>query len=401
MRQAVVRSSRVLLRSASGAYTAQPAAILVGRDGRISSVVQLQNKGSPTTSAAAAADFETLVAEWQRQGADVLDLGAALVTPAMVNCHTHTPMHALRGLGGAAATKGNVVEDLFFKAERSFEPGDVRAFARIGAFENLLAGVGTVWEHYYKGMELAQGLRDTGITAVVATTLQDLAGPGKDSWEQEWAVLEKLRAPEFAEQGIVAALGPHATDTVSDALWKRVAAEASTHDLPVHCHLAQSVEEYTRSMAHHGCSPVERLHRLGVLGAGSSFVGAHGLFLTHSDLRLLAGAPGKRAHLVWCPLAQMRFAFPAHVGSWLDAGVPVLLATDAAASNDGMNLQLELRQLSGAFSTGATLSAAHARFRESGAVEDAEQVQQQRNSDYQECFEARSFARILDTVMER
>ena len=71
-----------------------------------------------------------------------------------------------------------------------------------------------------------------------------------------------------AEGGIVAALGPHATDTVSPALWSRIAEISQARDLPIHVHVAQSVEEQERSFEHHGCSPIERLDRLGVLAAG-------------------------------------------------------------------------------------------------------------------------------------
>jgi cytosine/adenosine deaminase-related metal-dependent hydrolase len=53
-------------------------------------------------------------------------------------------MSAFRGIGGVAALSGNVVEDLFFQIESLVQPGDIRAFTRMGAYEALLSGTGVV-----------------------------------------------------------------------------------------------------------------------------------------------------------------------------------------------------------------------------------------------------------------
>lgn len=344
--RSAVFSRRVLLRSESGKYTAQPATIFI-EDGKISDVVRQ----------------ETVADGTDHDDVDFQDFGDALITPAFINAHTHTPMNALRGVGKASALKGNVVEDLFFKIERLFEPGDIRAFTRMGAYENLLAGVGTVWEHYYGGVELAEGLRDVGINAVVAPTLQDLNGPGVPILEEEWVNTIKILDDEFAASGIVPCLGPHATDTVSEDLWQRVLALAEEHSLPIHFHNAQSCEEYQRSFDRHNCSPVERLQQIGVLDSTSNIVLVHNLFVNDHDLSLLSEASAKNNNIsmVFCPFAQMQFDFPAHVASWVDAGIPFLLGTDAAASNDAMCLQSELKSLSNLFSHRTTFSPEHER----------------------------------------
>lgn len=93
----------------------------------------------------------------------IVDFGDALITPGFVNSHTHLPMAALRGIEGTAvALGGNVVSDLYFKIEKAMSPEDVRAFARMGAYDSLLAGVSFVWEHYYHGVALAEAMSETG-----------------------------------------------------------------------------------------------------------------------------------------------------------------------------------------------------------------------------------------------
>ncbi len=113
MNSAIVFSRRVLLRSAAtGEHVARPAAIFIKGD-RIERV--LETDAAP-------------------RGDAVEDLGDALVSPAFVNAHTHNAMNPLRGVGAAEELKVNVVERLFFRIERAFQPGDVRAFARMGAY---------------------------------------------------------------------------------------------------------------------------------------------------------------------------------------------------------------------------------------------------------------------------
>lgn len=275
---------------------------------------------------------------------EVLDADA-LLTPAFVDAHVHVPMLYFRGLGGALRNRGNMVEDLFYAVEQHVEADDVRAFARVGAMELLRAGTAQVWEHYYFGRAVAEGLADAGIAAFVAPTLQDRFGPGVPQLERQWqATLELADDLSMKAHGIFAAFGPHATDTVSWQLWQRIAAASAAHELPVHTHLAQSPEEWQRADADYGCSPVEVLARTGVLDAAPAALLVHNIYVSDADLQRM----DRRRHLpVFCPFSQWQFSFPADVLRWHDAGLPFAVATDCAACNDGMDVQKELRLLAG------------------------------------------------------
>ncbi len=307
---------------------------------------------------------------------EVLDLSGRLVTPAFVNAHAHLPMAAFRGVGGAMAMRDNVVENLFFALEKELSNEDVRAFARVGAYESLRAGVAVVWEHYYGGDQLAAALGDTGLAGFVAPTLQDLDGPGVALLEQQWqATFDLLADDTLAEQGVFPALGPHATDTVSGELWRRVADAAAQHDLTVHAHVAQSIEELERAWARHGTSAAGWLARTGALDA--RFLLVHGIFLSEGDLGLLDPA---RHTLGFCPYSQLQFSFPADVQGWERAGMPWLVATDCAACNDGMGPQKELRFVAGMRAVATSWSDEQRAFRSSGALDNARALQAKRQA---------------------
>ena len=290
------------------------------------------------------------VQEWHKPQ-DTLDshtlvLKNKMLTPAFVNSHTHLAMSFFRGIDLGASASGNMVTDFFFKVESKLSAEDVRAFTRMGAYECLLFGVGTVWDHYYHGEAVAQGLCDVGLTGVVAPTLQDLEGPGKDAWEREWSNTEHIHSSkDFAKQGVVAAWGPHATDTVSAKLWKIIQEASSKSSIPIHMHLAQSREQFYKRMASENLTPVKFLSRMGIFDTKSSLMLAHGIYLRDDDMSTLA--QHSQSNLVYCPFSQMIFDFPANVMEWERKNLNWLIATDTVASNDSMNVQKELRAVSG------------------------------------------------------
>jgi 5-methylthioadenosine/S-adenosylhomocysteine deaminase len=271
------------------------------------------------------------------------DLGEHLLTPAFVDVHTHLALVSLRGVDPAGAGESNLVEDFFFRFERKLTADDARALARVSAQECLLAGTAFVSDHYYFGAAVAEAMADVGLSGIMAPTLQDLDGPGcgrvEPSLADTWQIAhdDRLRA-----LGIHAALGPHATDTVSDDLWRRVADLAERWSLPVHAHVAQSAAEVGRVQARAGCSPITLLHRLGALDAGPAWAMVHVLYATDDDLQHV---DPRRHLLVACPSSQAWFGFPSPVHRWEQARLRWAVATDCSASNDSMTLPKELRAL--------------------------------------------------------
>lgn len=299
----------------------------------------------------------------------VEDLGERMVTPAFIDGHTHLCLSALRGLSVPEDADANLVEDFFFRIETKMGPDDVRAFVRMGAYEALIHGTALVWDHYYRPDSVIAGLLDVGLPAVVAPTLQDLSGPGVDQHDASLERTATIAADaSLAARGIFAAYGPHATDTVSDALFAQVAERSERHALPVHCHVAQSLDELERVRAIRGCSPLDVLHRTGVLAASPRTLLIHNIFVTEPEI---AALDKDRVALGFCPHSKEIFAYLPDIRAWSAARLPWFLGTDCAASNDALNVQGELRATAGLRSAGVTWSAPHQAFLQSGSLDDA------------------------------
>lgn len=335
---------------------------------------------------------------------EVDDLGERLLTPAFVDAHTHLGLSVLRGTQIEGRSEGNVVEDIFYAFESHLTPEDVRAFVRVGAYEALITGTGMVWDHYFFGDAVKAALLDVGLSGVVAPTLQELGGPGVGRVEEEIeATLRLHEASRGAGERVWAALGPHASDTVSERLWRRVASLAERHDLPVHAHLAQSIEEVRRVFARDGVSPGELIVRSGVLEAAPSSLLVHGLFLCRSDLEKIERSSAGRARLGFCPRSQQIFGFAADPELWEDSGLDWVLATDCAASNDATSIPRELTVLGALESKQVVKSEAFEGF--FAAVGDdaklrAEELQAARQASHSQALERRAPATMLAHVWD-
>jgi 5-methylthioadenosine/S-adenosylhomocysteine deaminase len=360
--------------------TIQSRRVVLERDGRLEiAAARITIQGGRITA------VERLQASSEAAPDGCIDLGDRLLSPAFINAHTHLSMVMFRGLSQPEQLQTNVVENLYFEVEKHLVDEDIYAFTRMGAYESLLAGVGCVWDHYYGKQVVVDALLDTGLSAVFAPTLQDQGGPAAERSEDVLDFTLALHADaRAAEGGVVAALGPHATDTVSPALWSRVAELSQTYELPIHVHVAQSVEELNRSQAQLGCTPIGKLQQSGVLDATPAMLLVHGLFVSHPDLELLDPA---RHVLGYCPFSQVQFDYPAQIDSWRQAGLRFALGTDCGACNDSMSVQQELRLVAGGHAFETTYGAEHDAFRLTGGSAEAAVVCEARR---------RRFARNLE-----
>lgn len=328
-----------------------------------SGVVLLRGRDIERVERVDEADLARRQQELAQQGYAVSDEGQRLVAPAFVDAHTHLSLSCLRACMPVVAPGGDMVEDVFFEVESKLCAEDVRAFTRMGAYEALLAGTGFVWDHYYFGEAVAAALQDVGLAGVVAPTLQDLGGPGQESWEAQLACTEGIAASRaHADAGVFAALGPHATDTVSSELFGRALDLAERRKLPLHLHAAQSTQEQARVLEREGQTPLAWLASLGLERAPQSLL-VHVIFAGLADLE---GLPKDAVTLALCPYSQLQFAFPARCDRWEELGLSWVVGSDCAASNDTVDVRGELRFVAGQQSAGVSWSSVYEAFLKHG-----------------------------------
>ncbi len=135
------------------------------------------------------------------------------------------------------------------------------------------------------------------------------------------------------------ALAPCSPFSVSAELLRESAVLARERGVRLHTHLCETKDEERFMLAREGVRPLEYMEKLGWIGSDVWY--AHGIHFNDEELRVLAKTGTGVAH---CPISNMKLASGvARVPEMLRLGVPVGLAVDGSASNDGSSMMEEMR----------------------------------------------------------
>lgn len=261
-----------------------------------------------------------------------IDARGQVAMPGFVNCHTHTPMVALRGLAEDLPTE-EWFNDVVWPVESNLIAEHVALGARLACAEMIRGGVTCFADHYFAMDAVADVVSESGMRALLGEAYFSSQGPGGRERSLDFA----LRRRGTADGRITTALAPHAPYTVNDADLAATADLARAHGLPVHLHAAENRDQTDASLTRHGRTPVEVLARTGILD--TDVLIAHGTGILEHDLPLLSEAEGRTA-VACAPRGYLKFAWPTTtpVRALRDIGIPVGLATDGAASNNNLDV---------------------------------------------------------------
>lgn len=135
------------------------------------------------------------------------------------------------------------------------------------------------------------------------------------------------------------ALAPCSPFSVSAELLRQSAVLARQYGVRLHTHLCETKDEEAFMLRTRRMRPLEFMASLGWTGPDVWY--AHGIHFSDEELRVLAETGTGIAH---CPISNMKLSSGvARVPEMLALGVPVGLAVDGSASNDGSSLMEELR----------------------------------------------------------
>src|SRR5438876_3893787 len=260
------------------------------------------------------------------------DLTGAVVTPALINTHDHL----FQTLTRARAQEADLVTWLkeLYPLWARLDAEAEYAAARTGLAELALSGCGTVFDHHYVFPRGEDGLieaelqaaRELGVRIVASRGSMDLGesagGLPPDSLVEELdAVLadtERLAALHEPGPGarVQLAVAPCSPFSVTGRLMTESAELARRLELPLHTHLAETVEEDTYCRELYGCRPVEYLERVGWID--EDVLCAHCVHLSDDDVRTFGS---HRVGIAHCPTSNLRLgAGVAPVREFVDAG---------------------------------------------------------------------------------
>jgi cytosine/adenosine deaminase-related metal-dependent hydrolase len=279
------------------------------------------------------------------------DFPGCVITPGLVNAHTHLTLTAL----------GGVVPPLRFDrwlprlvaAMKPWGIADHEASGVIGAEESLASGVTVVGDIAYGAAEVASASR-AGLGGVY---YWELLGIEPDAIAEQLSYLRYPTDVDTFGPRVTCGLSPHSPYTSGPGLLRGVHATAAEFAVPLAIHVAESAAETelmrdgtgalaaTAGRTAFGFEPprtstVAYLDRLGVLEGATA---VHCCRLEPGDIELLAA---RGASVVTCPRSNRYLDNPpALLGPLLDAGIALGVGTDSSASNEDLDLLAEVRAI--------------------------------------------------------
>lgn len=273
----------------------------------------------------------------QENGLEVIDAHGAIVMPGMVNTHCHMGMIPFRGLGDDCKDRLRVF--LLPMEKQAVDQKLVELSSRYAVCELLLSGVTTVMDMYYFVGQVARVMDEMGIRGIAAQTVMEEPTCDADCPEEAIAYGEAYMRAYQDHPRVRVCLAPHATTTCSPRTLQRIHELDAAANLPFSLHVAEMDYEMTELQDTCGCTPVEYLHRLGVLDEHT--VSAHSIRLTEQDIQLLSKLKCSVAHCIASNTKAAKGVAP--VTRMRECQIPVGFGTDGPASGNTLDLFTQMR----------------------------------------------------------
>jgi cytosine/adenosine deaminase-related metal-dependent hydrolase len=281
------------------------------------------------------------------------DLGDAVLLPGLVNAHIHLDLAAF---GGRIPTREFFAWIRALTALIGGAGADLRREAARWAVRDQLAhGVTTMADTAPERFGF-DALREAGARGIA---YREVFAPDPALTDRAMVGLREavdaMRAD--ADALVQVGLSPHAPYSVSDALYRAVAAYARETALPVAVHIAESPDESALvargagrfatwlheargiAVAPRAASPLALLEDTGLLALRPLCI--HAVQADAADIARVARHAAPVAH---CPCSNAWFGHGrAPLAGYRDAGVVVGLGTDSIASNEAVRLRREAR----------------------------------------------------------
>ncbi len=289
--------------------------------------------------------------------AERIDGRGTVAIPGMVNTHHHmfqalTRTHALdEGLFGWLTE--------LYPIWAGVDAEWIAAAARVALAELALSGCTTTTDHHYVFPASSPDLLDAEIDAASEIGVRfhpcrgsmDLGrsagGLPPDEVVQDTDTIltqteEAIGRHHDPAPGAMLriAVAPCSPFSVTDRLMREAAELARRHQVRLHTHIAETLDEEEYCTRTFRRRPIELLEDQGWLGPDVWL--AHCVHLGDGDIARLAAT---RSSVAWCPTSNMRIGSGiAPARKLRDAGVTVGLGVDGSASNDVGNMLAEARQ---------------------------------------------------------
>ncbi|MGD8944817.1 MAG: amidohydrolase, partial [Desulfobacterales bacterium] len=268
---------------------------------------------------------------------EVVDARGGIIMPGLINTHTHAAMTCFRGLADDLQLM-SWLNDHIFPAEAKLDEQKVYSGTLLACAEMIMSGTTCFCDMYLFEDAVARAACDAGMRAVVGEVLYDFDSPNYGPIAQGFEYTRKLIDSWQNHPRVNIAVEPHSAYLCAPELLQAAFTLAQDFEIPLVIHLAESKSEVAQIEGRFDRTPVQHLAELGLLAP--NLVACHCVELTENDIDLLKRYDVKVAHNAESNMKLASGVAP--IPRLLDEGICVGLGTDGCASNNNLDLFLEM-----------------------------------------------------------
>lgn len=281
------------------------------------------------------------------------NMSGKLLMPGLINCHNHSPMVLLRGVGSDLPLQ-QWLFDTVFPIEDKLTAEEIKSGSELALLEMIAGGTVSFSDMYFEPQTTIQAVADAGMKANITRPVQSF--DPNEAPEQSYRIKESLELYDKYNNSfdgrVLIDFCIHAEYTCTETVAKAYIDEINARNGNLHIHLSETKKEHDECIEKYGKTPAEWFDGLG--GFDSSAFAAHCVWLSDSDMELFRR---KGVSVVHNPTSNMKLASGfAPIPKMLDMGINVALGTDGASSNNNLDMFEEIH-LASVIHNGRTLDA--------------------------------------------
>ena len=294
-----------------------------------------------------------------KEADEVIDASNMYVYPGLINSHHHLFQTFTRNLPKVQNMELFEWLTTLYEIWKGVVQDSIRYSSLVGMGELMKYGCTTCFDHHYLFPTAAEetlideqfnSAKELGIRFHASRGSMNLSkkdgGLPPDSvvqnidkilYDSERIIKTYHDPKEFSMRQV--ALAPCAPFNVTAEIMRESAILARQYNVRLHTHLAETIDEEKYTIKNFNMRPLEYMDTLGWLGPDVWY--AHGIHFNDDELKVLAKTQTGVAH---CPISNMKLSSGiAKIPEMIKLNIPVGLAVDGSASNDGSNLLEEIR----------------------------------------------------------
>ncbi len=269
----------------------------------------------------------------------IKDMNGSILIPGLYNCHTHSPMTLLRGIGSDLPLD-KWLFDTVFPVEDKLTADDIEAGTYLALMEMVSSGTVSFSDMYFEPERTCEAVGVAGLKANISRPVQcfDITEKPEDSERIKQSLSLFDNYHKAFNERVLVDFCIHAEYTCDEKTTKYYSELCKERSGNMHIHISETEKEHRECIAKYGKTPTEWFDSLGAFD--SRAFAAHCVMLSDNDMDIMKS---RGVSIVHNPTSNMKLGSGfAPVEKFLEKGINVTLGTDGAASNNNLDMLEEM-----------------------------------------------------------